>query len=109
MKIIIKESKRDMLFKKKFKELFDELTPTRFGINDVISYVFFDETIMVNDSVVALVYAPGNRKLIVFPNYFTDLRYFVSSDKELEEMIAINYEELTGRIVSFIDILETEE
>jgi hypothetical protein len=63
---------------------------------------------MGSESVTTLVYVPDNRKLIVWPNYFMDLKYFVSSEKEFEEMISINFEELTDRIVSFADILETE-
>jgi hypothetical protein len=101
MKILITESKRNMLFKAEFKDLFNKLTPTRAGQTENIIYIYFDE-IYDEDAVTALVYRPNTRQLVIYPNYFMSLRMFVSSDKEFDEMIKICYEELTDKPVSFV-------
>lgn len=101
MKILITESKRNMLFKAEFKDLFNKLTPTRAGQTENIIYIYFDE-IYDDDAVTALVYRPNTRQLVIYPNYFMSLRMFVSSDKEFDEMIKICYKELTDKPVSFV-------
>jgi hypothetical protein len=100
MKIILIESKRDMLFKAEFKTLFDKLTPTRAGRTENIIYIYFDE-VYDDNAVTGLVYRPSNRQLIIYPDYFISLRMFVSSEEELKEMIGICYEELTDKIVRY--------
>jgi hypothetical protein len=101
MKILITESKRNMLFKEEFKDLFNKLTPTRAGQTENIIYIYFDE-IYDDDAVTALVYRPNTRQLVVYPNYFMSLRMFVSSEEEFNEMIKRCYEELTDKHVVFI-------
>ncbi len=103
MKILITESKRNMLFKEEFKDLFNKLTPTRAGHTENIIYIYFDE-VYEDDAVTGLVYRPSNRQLIIYPDYFMSLRMFVSSDEEFKEMIERCYEELTGKHVSYSDI-----
>ena len=101
MKILITESKRNMLFKEEFKDLFNKLTPTRAGQTENIIYIYFDE-IYDDDAVTALVYRPNTRQLVIYPNYFMSLRMFVSSEEEFNEMIKRCYEELTDKHVVFI-------
>jgi hypothetical protein len=103
MKIILIESKREMLFKSEFKNLFNKLTPTRAGYTENIIYIYFDE-VYEDDAVTGLVYRPSNRQLIIYPDYFMSLRMFVSSDEEFKEMIKICYEELTDKPVRYSDI-----
>ena len=103
MKILITENKRDMLFRTEFKNLFNELTPTRAGVTENIKYVYFDE-VYDNDEVTGLLYRPSNRQLIIYPDYFMSLRMFVSSEEEFEEMIKRCYEELTGKHVLYSEI-----
>jgi hypothetical protein len=97
VKIVITENKRDMLFKREFKTLFNKLTPTRAGVTENIIYIYFDE--VYDDSVTGLLYRPNNRQLIIYPDYFMNLRMFVTSEEELEEMIKICFEELTNKHV----------
>jgi hypothetical protein len=101
MKILITENKRDVLFRAEFKDLFNELTPTRAGHTDDIKYVYFDE-VYGNDAVVGLVYRPTTRQLVIYPDYFMNLRMFVSNRKEFDEMIKRCYEELTDKHVLFV-------
>jgi hypothetical protein len=103
MKILITESKRNMLFKAEFKDLFNKLTPTRAGHTENIIYIYFDE-VYDDDAVTGLLYRPSNRQLIIYPDYFMSLRMFVSTEEELKEMIKICYEELTGKPVRYSDI-----
>jgi len=103
MKILITESKRNMLFKEEFKDLFNKLTPTRAGHTENIIYLYFDE-VYDDDAVTGLLYRPSNRQLIIYPDYFMSLRMFVSSDEEFKEMIERCYEELTGKHVLYSDI-----
>jgi hypothetical protein len=103
MKIILIESKREMLFKSEFKNLFNNLTPTRAGHTENIIYIYFDE-VYDDDAVTGLLYRPSNRQLIIYPDYFMSLRMFVSTEEELKEMIKICYEELTGKPVRYSDI-----
>ena len=103
MKILITESKRDVLFKSEFKNLFNNLTPTRAGHTENIIYIYFDE-VYDDDAVTGLLYRPSNRQLIIYPDYFMSLRMFVSTEEELKEMIKICYEELTGKPVRYSDI-----
>ena len=103
MKILITESKRNMLFKEEFKDLFNKLTPTRAGHTENIIYLYFDE-VYDEDAVTGLLYRPSNRQLIIYPDYFMSLRMFVSSDEEFKEMIERCYEELTGKHVLYSDI-----
>jgi len=100
MRIVITENKRDMLFREEFKNLFNKLTPTRAGHTENIIYIYFDE-VYEDDAVTGLVYRPSNRQLIIYPDYFINLRMFVSSEEELKEMIGICYEELTDKIVRY--------
>ena len=86
MKVLITESKRDMLFRTEFKNLFNELTPTRAGYTDNIKYLYFNE-VYGNDGVVGLVYRPTTRQLVIYPDYFMSLRMFVSTEEEFNEMI----------------------
>jgi len=101
MKILITENKRDVLFRAEFKNLFNELTPTRAGHTDNIKYVYFDE-VYNNDEVVGLVYRPNTRQLVIYPDYFMSLRMFVSTEEKFEEMIAICFEDLTDKHVLFV-------
>jgi len=101
MRIVITENKRDMLFRAEFKTLFNKLTPTRAGQTENIIYIYFDE-VYDDDAVTGLLYRPNTRQLIIYPDYFMNLRMFVSSDKEFDEMIKICYEELTDKPVSFV-------
>ena len=103
MKILITESKRNMLFKAEFKDLFNKLTPTRAGHTENIIYIYFDE-VYDDDAVTGLLYRPSNRQLIIYPDYFMSLRMFVSTEEELKEMIKICYEELTDKPVRYSDI-----
>jgi hypothetical protein len=103
MKILITESKRNMLFKSEFKDLFNKLTPTRAGHTENIIYIYYDE-VYDDDAVTGLLYRPSNRQLIIYPDYFMSLRMFVSSDEEFKEMIEICYEELTDKPVRYSDI-----
>jgi hypothetical protein len=103
MKIILIESKREMLFKSEFKNLFNNLTPTRAGHTENIIYIYFDE-VYDDDAVTGLLYRPSNRQLIIYPDYFMSLRMFVSTEEELKEMIKICYEELTDKPVRYSDI-----
>jgi hypothetical protein len=103
MKIVLVESKREMLFKSEFKNLFNNLTPTRAGHTENIIYIYFDE-VYDDDAVTGLLYRPSNRQLIIYPDYFMSLRMFVSTEEELKEMIKICYEELTGKPVRYSDI-----
>jgi hypothetical protein len=98
MKILITEDKRMMLFKTEFKNLFDKLTPTRNGRTENIIYIYFDE-VYDDNAVTGLLYRPSNRQLIIYPDYFMNLRMFVTSEEELEEMIKICFEELTNKHV----------
>ena len=100
MKIVITENKRDMLFRTEFKNLFNELTPTRAGASDNINYIYYDDVYV--DNVRGLVYRPTTRQLVIYPDYFTSLRMFVPTEKEFNEMIMICFEELTDKHVSFI-------
>jgi hypothetical protein len=101
MKLIITESKRNMLFKAEFKDLFNKLTPTRAGQTENIIYIYFDE-IYDEDAVTALVYRPNTRQLVIYPDYFMTLRPFVSSEEEFNEMIKRCYEDLTDKHVLFV-------
>ena len=92
-----------MLFKSEFKNLFNNLTPTRAGHTENIIYIYFDE-VYDDDAVTGLLYRPSNRQLIIYPDYFMSLRMFVSTEEELKEMIKICYEELTGKPVRYSDI-----
>lgn len=100
MKIVITENKRDMLFRTEFKNLFNELTPTRAGASDNINYIYYDDVYV--DNVRGLVYRPTTRQLVIYPDYFTSLRMFVSTEKEFNEMIKRCYEELTDKHVVFV-------
>lgn len=101
MKIVITENKRNMLFKAEFKDLFNKLTPTRAGQTENIIYIYFDE-VYDDDAITALVYRPNTRQLVIYPDYFTSLRMFVSTEEEFNEMIKRCYEELTEKHVSFV-------
>ena len=101
MKIVITENKRDMLFRAEFKTLFNKLTPTRAGQTENIIYIYFDE-VYDDDAITALVYRPNTRQLVIYPDYFTSLRMFVSTEEEFNEMIKRCYEELTEKHVSFV-------
>jgi len=103
MKILITESKRNMLFKAEFKDLFNKLTPTRAGHTENIIYIYYDE-VYDDDAVTGLLYRPSNRQLIIYPDYFMSLRMFVSSDEEFKEMIEICYEEFTDKPVLYSEI-----
>jgi hypothetical protein len=103
MKIILVESKREMLFKSEFKNLFNNLTPTRNSQTENIIYVYFDD--VYDDKVKGLVYRPSNRELRINPEYFMTLRPFVSSEEEMMEMIEICYEDLTGKTVLYSEIM----
>ena len=98
MRIVITEDKRDMLFKEEFKTLFNKLTPTRMGGGTSIIYIYYDE-VYDDNAVTGLLYRPTNNQLIIYPDYFMNLRMFVSSKEEFEEMIGICFEELTDKIV----------
>ena len=98
MRIVITEDKRDMLFKEEFKNLFNKLTPTRMGGGTSIIYIYYDE-VYDDNAVTGLLYRPTNNQLIIYPDYFMNLRMFVSSKEEFEEMIGICFEELTDKIV----------
>ena len=102
MKILITEDKRMMLFKTEFKNLFNKLTPTRAGVTENIIYIYFDE--VYDEAVTGLLYRPGNRQLIIYPDYFMSLRMFVSSEEEFEEMIKKCYEEITDKHVLYSEI-----
>ena len=102
MKILITENKRMMLFRAEFKNLFNELTPTRAGVTENIIYIYFDE--VYDESVTGLLYRPSNRQLIIYPDYFMSLRMFVSSEEEFEEMIKRCYEEITDKHVLYSEI-----
>ena len=104
MKVLITESKRNMLFKAEFKDLFNKLTPTRSGGSKTIVYLYFDEVFDDNFET-ALVYRPNNSQLIIYSDYFMNLRPFVSSEEEFEEMIKICYEELTDKPVRYYETL----
>ena len=101
MKILITENKRDMLFKAEFKNLFNKLTPTRAGHTENIIYIYFDE-VYDDDAVTGLLYRPNTRQLIIYPDYFMNLRMFVSTEEEFNEMIKRCYEELTDKHVVFV-------
>ena len=101
MKIVITENKRDMLFRAEFKTLFNKLTPTRAGRTENIIYIYFDE-VYDDDAVTGLVYRPNTRQLIIYPDYFMNLRMFVSTEEEFNEMIKRCYEELTDKHVVFV-------
>ena len=103
MKILITENKRDTLFRAEFKNLFNKLTPTRNGVGN-ITYIYFDEVYEDDAITTALIYRPGNRRLVIYPDYFISLRMFVSSEEEFEEMIEICYEELTDNHVLYSQI-----
>jgi len=103
MKIVLVESKREMLFKSEFKNLFNNLTPTRNGHTENILYIYYDE-VYDDEAVTGLLYRPSNRQLIIYPDYFMSLRMFVSSDEEFKEMIELCYEELTDKPVRYSDI-----
>jgi hypothetical protein len=101
MKIVITENKRDMLFREEFKNLFNKLTPTRAGHTENIIYIYFDE-VYDDDAVTGLLYRPNTRQLIIYPDYFMNLRMFVSTEEEFNEMIKRCYEELTDKHVVFV-------
>lgn len=101
MKIVITENKRDMLFRAEFKTLFNKLTPTRAGQTENIIYIYFDE-VYDDDAVTGLLYRPNTRQLIIYPDYFMNLRMFVSTEEEFNEMIKRCYEELTDKHVVFV-------
>jgi len=103
MKIILIESKRKMLFKSEFNNLFNNLTPTRNSHTNNILYIYYDE-VYDDESVTGLLYRPSNRQLIIYPDYFMSLRMFVSSDEEFKEMIEICYEEFTDKPVLYSEI-----
>ena len=103
MKILITESKRNMLFKAEFENLFNKLTPTRAGQTENIIYIYFDE-VYDDDAVTGLLYRPSNNQLIIYPDYFMNLRMFVSSKEEFEEMIKICFEELTDKPVRYSEM-----
>ena len=103
MRIVITEDKRDMLFKTEFKTLFNKLTPTRMGGGTSIIYIYFDE-VYDDNSVTGLLYRPSNNQLIIYPDYFMNLRMFVSSKEEFEEMIKICFEELTDKPVRYSEM-----
>ena len=100
MKVLITERTRDMLFKEEFKYLFNKLTPTRAGQTENIIYIYFDE--VYDDAVTGLLYRPNTRQLIIYPDYFMNLRMFVSTEEEFNEMIKRCYEELTDKHVVFV-------
>ena len=100
MKVLITERTRDMLFKEEFKDLFNKLTPTRAGQTENIIYIYFDE--VYDDAVTGLLYRPNTRQLIIYPDYFMNLRMFVSTEEEFNEMIKRCYEELTDKHVVFV-------
>lgn len=102
MKIVITENKRDMLFRTEFKDLFNKLTPTRAGASDNIKYVYHNE-VYDDNAVTGLLYRPNTRQLVIYPDYFMNLRMFVSSKEEFDEMIKRCYEELTDRHVLFVN------
>jgi hypothetical protein len=104
MKIIISENRRDKLFKSEFKKLFDELTPTRSGGSKTITYLYFDEVFDDNFET-ALAYRPSNNQLLIYPDYFTNLKIFVSSDEELGDLIVEYFEELTDKPVRYYELM----
>jgi hypothetical protein len=104
MKIILIESKREMLFKSEFKSLFKNLTPIRTGHSQTLFYVDFDEVYDADESVTALLYRPNNHQLVVYMDYFINLRPFALSETEMMEMIKICYEELTDNPVKYSEI-----
>ena len=101
MRIVITEDKRDMLFRAEFKNLFNKLTPTRAGVTENIKYVYYDE-VYDDNAVIGLLYRPNTRQLVIYPDYFMNLRMFVSTKEEFDEMIKRCYEELTDRHVLFV-------
>jgi len=101
MKVVLVESKREMLFKSEFKNLFNNLTPTRAGSSDNINYIYYDD-VYVDNTLRGLVYRPNTRQLVIYPDYFMSLRAFVSSEKEFNEMIKRCFEELTDKHVLYI-------
>jgi hypothetical protein len=101
MKVVITESKRDMLFREEFKNLFNKLTPTRAGHTETIIYIYYDE-VYDDNNVTGLLYRPNTRQLVIYPDYFMSLRAFVSSEKEFNEMIKRCFEELTDKHVLYI-------
>jgi hypothetical protein len=101
MKVVLVESKREMLFKSEFKNLFNNLTPTRAGHTENIIYIYYDE-VYDDNAVTGLVYRPNTRQLVIYPDYFMNLRVFVTSEKEFNEMIKRCFEELTDKDVLFI-------
>ena len=52
------------------------------------------EKVYDDDAVTGLLYRPNTRQLIIYPDYFMNLRMFVSSDKEFYEMAEIELKEL---------------
>ena len=104
MKILITESKRNMLFKAEFKDLFNKLTPTRSGGSKTIVYLYFDEVFDDNFET-ALVYRPNNSQLIIYSDYFAGIRIFVSSEEELVELIAKEFEEQMDKPVRYYELM----
>jgi hypothetical protein len=104
MKIVITENKRMMLIKTELKKLFDELTPTRSGGSKTIVYLYFDEVFDDNFET-ALVYRPNNSQLIIYSDYFASIRIFVSSEEELVELIAKEFEEQMDKPVRYYELM----
>jgi hypothetical protein len=103
MKILITEDKRLMLIKTELKNLFNNLTPTRNGHTENIIYVNFDD--IYNDEVKGLVYRPSNRQLIIYSDYFSNIRMFMSSEEEFGELITQEYQELTDKPVRYYEVV----
>lgn len=103
MKIVITEDKRMMLIKTELKDLFSKLTPTRNGHTENIIYIDFDD--VYNDEVKGLVYRPSNQQLIIYSDYFSNIRMFMSSEEEFGELITQEYQELTDKPVRYYEIL----
>lgn len=99
----ITENRRDKLFKAEFINLFNQLTPTRMGGGTSLVYIRFDD--VYDDSITGLAYRPHGNELIIYLDYFTNLKIFVSSDEELGDLIAEYFQELTDKPVRYHHII----